>query len=111
MQLLILDTLYFILAYTGWTDDLVEGIWTKHFNDSEKLEDSSFQPWSPGEPNGDQKENCALLVDNEETWDDISCDRRACILCDIPTYQKFTLRGKTTANFINYFCYFDVKNI
>ena len=73
---------------------MVEGTWTKNFNDSEKLENSAFQPWSPGEPNGNEKENCALLVNEEETWDDVSCDRRACIICDMPTYQKFTLRGR-----------------
>ena len=48
-------------AWIAWWDDNSEGKWVSAINSSELLENKPFQPWAPGEPNGETIENCAVL--------------------------------------------------
>ena len=48
-------------TWIAWWDENDEGIWKSAINSSKHLSGSSFQPWAPGEPNGETLENCAAL--------------------------------------------------
>ena len=48
-------------SWIAWWDQPKEGKWVSSVNSSKALEKSSFQPWAPGEPNGETVENCAVL--------------------------------------------------
>ena len=48
-------------AWIAWWDDNSEGKWVSAINSSDLLENKPFQPWAPGEPNGETIENCAVL--------------------------------------------------
>ena len=48
-------------TWIAWWDENDEGNWKSAINSSKHLSGSSFQPWAPGEPNGETLENCAAL--------------------------------------------------
>ena len=48
-------------SWIAWWDDESEGKWVSAINSSILLENNSYQPWAPGEPNGETIENCAVL--------------------------------------------------
>ena len=51
-------------TWIGWSDDDQEGNWVSALNSSVSLGKEQFQPWGPGQPNGETKENCLTLVVN-----------------------------------------------
>ena len=51
-----------------------------------------YQPWSPGEPNGETIENCAVLRRNEQ-WNDLFCEALTCAICDMKAPPIFEMRG------------------
>ena len=53
----------------------------------------SFQPWSRGEPNGHENENCAVIDSIKNSWDDVSCSKEYCPVCIVPKLLSFVLRG------------------
>ena len=53
----------------------------------------SFQPWSSGEPNGHENENCAVIDSIKNSWDDVSCSKKYCPVCFVPKLLNFVLRG------------------
>ena len=82
------------VAFNGWSDEDFEGNWTSIGNTSvSSLSVQSFQPWSSGEPNGHENENCAVIDSNKNTWDDVSCSKEYCPVCIIPKLLKIVLRG------------------
>ena len=48
-------------SWIAWWDDENEGEWVSAVNSSIKLKNMPYQPWAPGEPNGETIENCAVL--------------------------------------------------
>ena len=48
-------------SWIGWSDDDQEGKWVSALNSSVSLEKENFQPWRPSEPNGETRENCAII--------------------------------------------------
>ena len=52
-----------------------------------------------GEPNGDIQENCVItrnVTNNygqKTGWNDLSCDRSQCVVCNISTTPTFEMRG------------------
>ena len=48
-------------TWIAWWDHNQEGEWSSSINSSKLLETNDFQPWEPGEPNGETIENCAAL--------------------------------------------------
>ena len=47
--------------WIAWWDQNQEGEWTSSINSSKLLDTDNFQPWEPGEPNGETIENCVVL--------------------------------------------------
>ena len=94
----ILDTDIKILndfkAWNGWWDEASEGEWISIVNSSLSLSKESFLSWSIGEPNGQERENCGVISSEKNSWDDVSCFRKECAICNMPMYGIFVLRGK-----------------
>ena len=47
--------------WIAWWNQNQEGEWTSSINSSKLLDTDNFQPWEPGEPNGETIENCVVL--------------------------------------------------
>lgn len=78
-------------AYNGWTDEDSEGKWISERNHT--LARQNFQPWSSGEPNGEERENCGRLYYEQNEWEDVSCSNQHCIICDYPLHITYNVRG------------------
>ena len=82
--------------WAGWWDELKEGTWTD-INNPKSNETFSVDLWHPVEPNGYERENCALFGKNwkphENTFLDVFCGRKYCGICDIGAPPTFVLRG------------------
>ena len=70
-------------------------------NSSRQLQESEFHPWSYGEPNGEERENCGLTIVTKSPsnldvikWYDGKCSWHMPALCEIPTKEVFIIRGK-----------------
>lgn len=57
------------------------------------MSQQAFQPWSSSEPNGEDKENCGIIDSEKNSWDDVTCSRSFCIVCDLPIHLSFVVRG------------------
>ena len=79
--------------WTGWWDEPKEGEMVSVVNNSKLLKNQSFAPWGAGEPNGDTMENCGVL-NQRGGWNDLNCDKKSCVACQIPSTPVFVLRGK-----------------
>jgi hypothetical protein len=81
--------------WAGWWDQYSEGTFTDMNDISSKLNSSTYKPWGLGEPNGNQIENCAEIAKSQEwKWNDISCERTACVICKIDFIPNFIMRGQ-----------------
>ena len=49
--------------------------------------------WQESEPNGDTRENCAIIGSDFHYFYDVFCGRLHCGICDIGTAPIFTIRG------------------
>ena len=82
--------------WAGWWDELKEGTWTD-INNPKSNETLSVDLWHPVEPNGYERENCAVFAKNwkphENTFLDVFCGRKYCGICDIGASPTFVLRG------------------
>ena len=77
--------------WAGWWDELKEGTWTD-INNPKSNETLSVDLWHPVEPNGYERENCAVFAKNwkphENTFLDVFCGRKYFGICDIHTVQN-----------------------
>ena len=48
-------------TWIAWSDEEQEGKWVSALNSSVSLGKENFQNWAASDPNGEKKENCALL--------------------------------------------------
>lgn len=48
-------------TWIAWSDEDQEGNWVSALNSSVSLGKENFQSWAASEPNGEKRENCALL--------------------------------------------------
>ena len=92
--------IYYFLqaAFNGWTDEDSEGNWTAIGN--ETLWMTTFQPWSSGEPNGEERENCGRINYDLNEWQDVPCSNtydQHCIICDYPSHITYNVRGFCTS--------------
>ena len=53
----------------------------------------TFQPWSIGQPNGKEIENCGVINSDINEWEDWPCSSHHCIICDSPSHITYVLRG------------------
>ena len=79
------------IAFNGWTDEDSEGKWIALGNKTLSME--TFQPWSSGEPNGDERENCGRINYGLNAWEDASCSNQHCIVCVYPLHITYNVRG------------------
>ena len=75
--------------WAGWWDELKEGTW-KDINNPKSNETFSVDFWYPAEPNGYERENCAVFGNS---FMDVFCGRKYCGICDIGAPPTFVLRG------------------
>ena len=79
--------------WTGWTDERIEGIFIDP-NTGEILDrNNSYAPFSIGQPNGEEAENCVYSTPYGN-WRDVDCSRHligSCLLKQMPL--QFKLRG------------------
>ncbi len=65
-------------------------------NQSKMLEKDDFQPWFPGEPNGNTAENCLTVATSsgvKSAWFDTSCEKQECYFCNISRMPIIQIRG------------------
>ena len=61
--------------WIGGTDKAVEGDW-RWVDDNSSLMDGSFTSWSQTSPNGGERDNCLIMLnDATRRWLDFPCDR------------------------------------
>ena len=79
--------------WTGWWDENFEGNWIS-ISHSKPLNIESFDPWQPGEPNGNTIENCAAITTGSVSeWADADCNTKYCATCLIQKLPVFIIRG------------------
>ncbi|XP_066962316.1 uncharacterized protein [Macrobrachium rosenbergii] len=77
------------LLFLGATDAGHEGVWTA-MSDGQPL---AYTNWFPGEPNGANKDNCAVLRRSDPFWADTLCGMELCFSC-VRTHKDYLqLRG------------------
>ncbi|MBN2499054.1 MAG: hypothetical protein JXR96_30975, partial [Deltaproteobacteria bacterium] len=64
--------------WIGYNDRDAEGTWVWEEDGST----SSYHPWSPGEPNGHENENCAE-VRGDGRWNDLRCTDDRAFVCEL----------------------------
>ena len=62
--------------WSGWWDQPEEGVFSALSDAKDRLAESSFQPWYPGEPNGEGVENCGAVWTQNVAWNDDKCDNK-----------------------------------
>ena len=77
-------------AWTGISDEAVEGNFV-NVNNGQTVE---YMPFSPGEPNGERKENCAFGFNCKSVWYDTSCGAKYYSFCEIKQNPLLQIRGK-----------------
>ena len=78
--------------WSGWTDQLDEGIFVNKNIPAMKLKESNMSnTWYKGEPNGGRGENC-VIMDKYVSYD-VSCESQYCGICDSPISTLFHIRG------------------
>ncbi len=83
--------------WAGWTDEKHEWYYYDIHNHSRFLDNVSSSngfevPWNPGEPSGDNAENCIEVLQNG-AWNDASCFTTTCTACEVPKKPVFVMRG------------------
>ncbi len=68
--------------WAGWWDLATEGLFVDVNNGTMNLSSTNYSPWSPGEPNGDTRENCIVSWPGG-AWNDQSCNNQYCVACDV----------------------------
>ena len=77
------------VAWTGFTDEEDEGAFVD-INEGKAL---NFSPWSQGEPNGKQNENCGISNKLSPNWYDAPCENSYLSFCRMEGVSRFHLRG------------------
>ena len=62
--------------WSGWWDLPEEGVFSALSDATDRLAESAFQPWYPGEPNGEGIENCGAVWTQNVAWNDDKCDNK-----------------------------------
>ena len=83
----------FYKVWAGWHEVFAENDWRHSVNHETRLSNQTFKPWSIGEPNGGERENCAVVNVKSKTWDDVTCERKECGVFSLPNYVEFRMRG------------------
>ena len=65
--------------FLSLTDVENEGNWTDFYTNQPMQHNGDF---APGEPNGEQRQNCVILQHNGLGWSDFYCDYKFACLCD-----------------------------
>ena len=76
--------------WNGWWDVPEEGNFTNVNNGQDVGE---FQPWSLGEPNGINLENCGVTWIDTDNWNDAGCESMICGFCEMERSPDIVLRG------------------
>ena len=79
-------------VWTGLWDEPEEGSWSD-VNTGQVRAKDEYQPWFPGEPNGDRGENCAIIWSIRNAWNDQSCLDYQCGFCELEVIPRLQLRG------------------
>ena len=78
--------------WAGWWDELNEGIW-KDINNPKSNFTLPDKFWHRAEPNGDERENCAVIEWYQDYFYDVFCGRKTCGVCEIGEPPTFLIRG------------------
>ena len=78
--------------FLALTDVKNEGNWSDYYTDQPMQHKGDFMP---GEPNGEERQNCALLQPNGLGWFDYRCDVKCACLCDRKPTSYVRLNGLT----------------
>ena len=78
-------------AWTGVSDEVQEG----HFVDVYRGQRLDFLPFSPGEPNGEEDENCAFATNCGSVWYDTDCDDKFYSFCEVNQQPLLQIRGRS----------------
>ena len=76
--------------FLSLTDAKNEGNWTDYLTNQPLLHKGDF---APGEPNGEERQNCVILQPNGVGWSDYYCDYKCACLCDHKPNLYVRLRG------------------
>jgi hypothetical protein len=82
------------MYWSGWSDSEDEGNMTYAVT-GEYIGPIDFQPWYPGEPDGESLQNCVGVSARTNTWADVSCSKKMCGFCDMESLPALTFRGMT----------------
>ena len=82
--------------WTGWWDEPKEGLYSDINDPSNKERIPSSDFWAESEPNGDTRENCAVIGSDLHYFYDHFCGTLHCGICNIGTAPIFTIRGLCT---------------
>ena len=88
-------------VWTGFTDEKKEGDFID-INEDKRLE-TIFDnlPFSPGEPNGDEEENCLISCKDTPFWHDAVCQKGASPFCKFDRNALIQIRGKSLYDRLN----------
>jgi hypothetical protein len=82
------------MFWSGWSDFNNEGNMT-YIMTGEYLSPIDFQPWYPGEPNGESIQNCVGVAARDNSWSDVPCSKKMCGYCEMDRLPDLRLRGET----------------
>ena len=100
------DTLY----WAGWWDEKTEGKFINAYNEDDYLDPFHYQPWYPGEPNGNTVENCAVVRVGKNTWTDEHCtEKEMCGFCELERAPELMIRGERSCPYYRQFLFKALK--
>ena len=81
------------MIWSGWSKQAAEEMFVNKNIPAIKLKESNMSDfWKKNEPNGGKGENCVLL-ETDNGFADVACDRKHCGICDLPISTVFHMKG------------------
>ena len=68
--------------FIGMGDHKIEGVWKT--TESGYTCDLQFSKWTPGEPNNENNEDCAIIISWTGKWADRPCNMPFHFVCQLP---------------------------